>query len=308
MTQLAGEVSWKRVPVGAGAAVGSVELAIGTVGQGSPVALITAGIHGDEGPWGAWAIRKLLDQVPIEELRGTLRVIPVANPLAMETDSRNALLDTLDLNRVFPGDPNGSHTERLAAAIVSNAVEGADVVIDLHGGGSWCVNNFVFEFPGSEPLARAIGAPFRVRAPDRSVTLTGYARTRGARVTAVERGGRSPHEAMFVDQIAAGLRRVLAAVGVVATAPDEAPEARPVGPTHVLRPTRGGIFRPRLTVDQVGTIIPQGELMGEVLDPVTFDVVERFEAPYAQTAVLLLRPTLARVEGGAMTYVVAEPE
>jgi hypothetical protein len=35
------------------------------------------------------------------------------------------------------------------------------------------------------------------------------------------------------------------------------------------------------------------------------DVVETFEAPFPETAILLLRPTLARVEGGAMTYVVA---
>src|SRR5438045_641338 len=98
MTQLNEIVIWERLPVPAGAAVGQVELAIGHVGSGHPVALITAGIHGDEGPWGAWAIHKLLEQTATTRLIGSLLVVPVANPLAMEADTRNAPVDTLDVN------------------------------------------------------------------------------------------------------------------------------------------------------------------------------------------------------------------
>ncbi|HVO43552.1 MAG TPA: M14 family metallopeptidase, partial [Aggregatilineales bacterium] len=124
MTTLGESITWQRVAVGAGAAVRQVELAIGTIGTGRPSALITAGVHGDEGPWGAWAIHKLLASVSIGDLLGSLRVVPVANPLAMDADARNAPLDVLDLNRVFPGDPNGSHTERVAATLVTHALPG----------------------------------------------------------------------------------------------------------------------------------------------------------------------------------------
>src|SRR5712692_9215451 len=109
MTTLREAIEWQYVPIGASAAVRQIELAIGTLGAGTPTALITAGIHGDERPWGAWAIHKLLDLVSTDDLQGSIRVVPVANPLAMEADSRNAPLDTLDLNRVFPGNPDGSH-------------------------------------------------------------------------------------------------------------------------------------------------------------------------------------------------------
>src|SRR5690349_12686041 len=122
MNRLIDATTWEYMGVGAGAAVGEVELAVGRVGDGKPAALIASGIHGDEGPWGSWAIHKLLEQVTLDELRGSLRVVPVANPLAMEADARNAPLDTLDLNRVFPGDAHGSHTERLAAVLVTQAV------------------------------------------------------------------------------------------------------------------------------------------------------------------------------------------
>lgn len=41
-----------------------------------------------------------------------------------------------------------------------NAVDGADIVLDIHGGGSWCMDSFVYRFPGSHEVAAHIGAPF----------------------------------------------------------------------------------------------------------------------------------------------------
>jgi predicted deacylase len=299
-------VEWERVSVPAGASVGEVDLAIGRVGSGRPVGLVVAGIHGDEGPWGAWAIRKLLEATSLGELRGSLRIVPVANPLAMEADARNSPLDSLDLNRSFPGRREGSHTERLAAALTEGAVEGADVVLDLHGGGSWCVNAFSFSFPGGEEISRALGAPFTVRGVERDSTLIGYARKQGAIVAALEMGGRSEAEEQWADRIAASLRRALGVAGVLAPLSGgiDVMSVR-VGVTKVLRPSRGGVFKPILRTSDVGTIVPEGTRLGHLLDPFTMDVVETFEAPFPETAILLLRPTLARVEGGAMTYVVA---
>jgi hypothetical protein len=308
MDRLIDHITWQHVPLPAEAAAQQINLAVGTVGSGQPVGLITAGVHGDEGPWGAWAIRQLLEATPLADLCGTLRIVPVANPLAMQADARNAPLDTLDLNRSFPGDANGSHTERLAAALVEQAVTGAAVVIDLHGGGSWCVNAFVFEIPGSEALAAAFAAPFVVRAPDRTVTLTGYARSLGAQVAAVEMGGRSEFEQQWAGRIAAGLRRALGVAGVLTPAEhgDYAPSL-PLGASVVLRPSVGGVFIPEVRAEAVGTLVPGGTTLGYLLDPVTQAVRETFTAPFPQTALMLLRPTIARLEGGAMTYVVAEP-
>jgi len=299
-------VEWERVSVPAGASAGEVDIAIGRVGRGRPIGLVIAGIHGDEGPWGAWAIRKLLETSMIGELKGSLRIVPVANPLAMEADARNSPLDALDLNRSFPGRREGSHTERLAAALTESVVEGADVVLDLHGGGSWCVNAFSFSFPGGEEISRSLGAPFMVRGVERDNTLTGYARKLGATVAALEMGGRSEVEEHWADRIATGIRRALGVAGVMTPLPG-GPDVEPirVGATRVLRPSRGGVFKPILRTGDVGTIVPRGTRLGHLLDPFNMGVVETFEAPFPETAVLLLRPTLARVEGGAMTYVVA---
>ena len=310
LTRLSDAVSWKRYPIPAGSAGGQIDLAVGEVGEGSPETLVTAGIHGDEGPWGAWAIRKMLEGATLDDLQGTLRIVPVTNPLAMEADARCSPLDDLDLNRAFPGNPDGSHTERLADAITRHALGDAEVVIDLHGGGSWCVNSFAFHFPSDEDLAQAFQPPFIVDAKLRDSTLTGYARSQGARVTAVEMGGRCGDEEDWAARIASGLRRALGVAGVMSSVPYESglPDPVKVGPTKVLRPSRGGIFSPVLSAKAIGTIVARGTVLGKLLDPITMETVEIFEAPYPETAVLLLRPRLAVVERGAMTYVVASPE
>ena len=310
MTKLSDAVSWKHYPIPAGTAGGKIDLAVGKVGEGSPEILITAGIHGDEGPWGAWAIRKMLEGATLDELQGTIRIVPVANPLAMEADARGSPLDDLDLNRAFPGNPEGSHTERLADAITRHALRDADSVIDLHGGGSWCVNSFGFQFPGGEDLAHAFQPPIIVDGRLRDSTLTGYARSKGARVTAIEMGGRCSEEEEWADRIARGLRRALGAAGAMTPVPIEAglPDSVKVGPTKVLRPSRGGIFSPVLRAEAIGTVVAGGTVLGRLLDPVSMETVEVFEAPYPETAVLLLRPRLSVLEGGAMTYVVASPE
>lgn len=285
-------------------------MTIGTVGSDSPRMLITAGVHGDEGPWGGWAIRKMLEQIDITELKGSIRVIPVTNPLAMQADKRNAPVDQLDMNRVFPGSPDGSYTERIAYTIVNDALPEVDYVIDLHGGGSWCVNSFVFEMDGGRDLSLSFPAPFIVKAPSRDVTLTGYAKSQGMAVAAVEMGGRSQFEAAWADKIADGLIRALVKVGIVEaqTAPSPIAEAIPVQATTVLRPTIGGVFIPTLDASHIGTLVAKDTLLGTMIHPMTQAVIEEFRAPYDETALMLLRPFVAQLEGGAMTYVVSQPK
>src|SRR6516225_4470359 len=116
MASLVDQIHWNKFKLPAGATTGEIDLSIGTVGDGKPSALIIAGLHGDEGPWGAWAIRKLLERLDQSELNGSLRLIPAANPSGVEVGKRNAALDLIpsDLNRSFPGDESGLHSERAA--------------------------------------------------------------------------------------------------------------------------------------------------------------------------------------------------
>ncbi|MGD0804708.1 MAG: M14 family metallopeptidase [Candidatus Bathyarchaeia archaeon] len=303
--QLIDLVKWSRLRLNHGPS-SSITISIGNVGKKRPRALIIAGTHGDEQPWGALAIRMLLKKIELSDLYGSIRIIPNANPYAMEENSRVSHLDNLDLNRVFPGDENGSYSEKIAAIIVKEGLKDVDVVIDLHGGGSWCVNSFAFRFPGSESLTEAMCAPFTVDGVERNKTLTGYAKTRGMQILGVEMGGRCDEEEQWAEKISTGLLRVLSISGILKKVNMEKPHnSILVGPTKVLRPLNGGVFIPKIKSKHVGEILEKGTKLGSVCDPVSLNEIESFTAPFDKTAILLLRPTMTTIESGAMTYVVA---
>ncbi len=303
-------LTWHEINVTAHAAARYIPLVYGEAGQSGKRVTLIAGTHGDEGPWSALAMKGLL-QHPLNTLKGRLRVIFTANALAAEVDARNSWIDSpnsVDLDGCFPGNPNGSHTERLAAHLAP-LVTDSDVVIDLHGGGSWCVNAFVKRFEGSEGLAADFGAPFISNAPNKPGGLTTYARSLGIQVVNVEVGGRSHDEMIWRDRIITGLERALCNLGVLTleTPPASPDKAIDVGKTEAVRALAGGIFVPSVREDAVGTVVSKGTELGKVLDLHTLAEVQVIQAPYARTALMLLRPQVCVVEGSALLYVLAEP-
>ncbi|MBM3263744.1 MAG: succinylglutamate desuccinylase/aspartoacylase family protein [candidate division Zixibacteria bacterium] len=101
-------------------------------GTDGPHLLILGGVHGDEFESMA-AIRRLRDRVDPDALQGRLTLIPVVNEAAYRRGQRTSE-DGLDLARTCPGNPTGSITERIACA-VSQKIEEANYLIDLHSGG-----------------------------------------------------------------------------------------------------------------------------------------------------------------------------
>lgn len=304
-------LAWQRAPIGAAAASGTLDLQWGEVGDTGPRALLIAGTHGDEGPWSALAIRDALEQ-PLDRLRGRLTVVFTANPLAAEANARNAPIDApncVDLDGTFPGNAGGSHTERVAAVLAPMAASN-DLILDLHGGGSWCVNAFTKVFEGSESVARAFGAPFHRIAPNKPGGLTTYARSEGARVVNVEVGGRGKNEGLWRSRITAGILRVLHEEGLLAldVPPDPAPEGIAVGPTQAVRADVGGIFVPEVGEDAVGTVVAGETVLARILDLSTLAERQVVRAPFERTAMMLLRPHVCVVHAGDILYALAAPE
>lgn len=109
-------------------------------GSKGPKVLITAGLHGGEAT-GVHTARRVVDFLKAEEaagrpLNGRFEVLPVGNPTAFRRLQRSSPYDELDLNRIFPGDKEGTLSLRTAAAIWDEAQD-ADVVIDLHCCGTY---------------------------------------------------------------------------------------------------------------------------------------------------------------------------
>jgi predicted deacylase len=293
---LAQTISWKTYDIPAGLAEGSVPVTIGETGSDGPIGLVIASVHGDEGPWGTLAVNRMLARVTRDELIGTLRVVPVAHPLATAADARQTDLDLLDLNNTFPGDSRGTHTQRLAAVLAEHAIDGTSVVLDVHGGGSWNINCFTYRFPGSEELASWMRTPLILDGPDRVTSLTGYARSQGATGIWIEAGGRGEWEDDRTEAVAKGLRHALGRAGVLTPAGEFG--SRPLVGTGkaALSTSSAGIYQPRIRERGLGTVVGRGTVIGELLDPVTSRVLEVFTAPYERSCLALLRPTVARID------------
>lgn len=102
-----------------------------------PVLWLNGAIHGDE-PEGPLAIQMLLERVDPAELHGALVCVPVVNVAAFEAQQRGDPADgfTYDMNRIYPGKPDGYPSERVAHAHYRAMVDIADMEISIHSGGA----------------------------------------------------------------------------------------------------------------------------------------------------------------------------
>ncbi|WP_237276304.1 succinylglutamate desuccinylase/aspartoacylase family protein [Tenacibaculum ovolyticum] len=98
-----------------------------------PVVLLLAGIHGDETN-GVGIIREIINQKINKPLAGTIICIPVFNIFGYLIQTRE-FPDGRDLNRMFPGSPNGSLASQFAYQFTKEIAPFVDYVIDFHTGG-----------------------------------------------------------------------------------------------------------------------------------------------------------------------------
>lgn len=102
------------------------------IGQArKPRVLLIAGVHGDEYESVA-ALQDFVKEIEPRDLKGTVIVVPVSNPQAFYSGTRRNPVDMGDLNRSFPGTPDGTMSERLAYLIFQNLVLGSAAVLSMH--------------------------------------------------------------------------------------------------------------------------------------------------------------------------------
>lgn len=105
--------------------------------QPGKTVLITAGIHAEEYV-GIQSALELSEMLKVQKIAGTVVIVKVVNRKAFELRSgSDSHEDGKNLNRVFPGNREGTWSERLAYAIENELLSIADYYIDLHSGDSY---------------------------------------------------------------------------------------------------------------------------------------------------------------------------
>ncbi|MEZ6136586.1 MAG: succinylglutamate desuccinylase/aspartoacylase family protein [Pirellulaceae bacterium] len=113
----------------------NVMIPITIVANGSgPTVLVLGGNHGDEYQ-GQIAAMKLARELTPEMICGRIILIPSLNFPAARTATRLSPLDGMNMNRAFPGQPEGCVTSQIAHYLTTVLFPMSDVVIDIHSGG-----------------------------------------------------------------------------------------------------------------------------------------------------------------------------
>jgi predicted deacylase len=281
-----------RVTVGTAAAVDMPVVLINGKRPG-PAVCVTGGVHGAEYPGIEAAIRLSRSLTP-DAVRGAVIIVPIVSVPAFQ---RRAIyvnpLDGVNINRVFPGNPAGTITEVMAAALFREAVAKSDALIDLHGGDlvEALVPFSIYYQSGnaavdetSRKMAEAYGIKYIVR----SMAIRGgsyqAAGAMGKPAILTESGGQGILDEPSVQIHVRGVTNVLKQLGVLDGVPqvEEPPVHFPQ--SAWLAAEHGGIFYPAVSVGQK---VERGQVVGEFRDWFG-DPIAKVESPAAGLVLFLV--------------------
>lgn len=115
---------------------GWIPIPVVTLGNGDgPRILLQAGNHGDEFE-GQVLLIKLLQRLRAEDIRGRIIILPGVNAPAVKAGLRCSPLDGGNLNRLFPGDPDGTPTQMIAHYLETVILPRVEFAFDFHSGGN----------------------------------------------------------------------------------------------------------------------------------------------------------------------------
>lgn len=238
--------------------------------EDGPTLFVTAAIHGDEIN-GVEIIRRLFQQKELKKLKGTLITVPIVNIFGFNTRSRY-LPDRRDLNRCFPGSPNGSLAARLADTIMKYVVEHSTYGIDLHTGAVHRSNlpqiRAQLDDSITLKLAEHFGVPVILNSNFRDGSLRQAAAEKGVPTLLFEGG-----EALRFDEkiIRTGVRGILSVmnnVGMIGT--EKKSKFVKTGDSYVaknsfwMRAPESGVVK---RIKKLGTHVKQGDLLAMVASP-----------------------------------------
>lgn len=206
---------------------GSVMIPVCVVKNGKgPTALLTGANHGDEyeGPLALFDLARRLDP---KDVSGTVIIVPAMNYPAFQTGTRTSPVDKGNMNRSFPGRPDGTVTQKIADYFQRELLPRADIVLDFHSGGKtldflpWCAAH-VLPDKRQEAAAfaavEAFSAPWSVRMQE--IDAVGMydtaAEEMGKVFVTTELGGGGTSTAATVRIARRGVQNLLRHAGILA--------------------------------------------------------------------------------------------
>ena len=248
---------------------------------------VVTGTHGDEleGQMVCYELARIVSEHP-EWLNGTLEIYPALNPLGIDTIQRGIPNFDLDMNRIFPGDPQGTMAEQTAHAIIED-IKGADMVIDIHSS-----NLYLRETPQVRinvqnaawlvPFAEHLGVDFvwvHDAATVLEATLAHSLNSADTPCLVVEMGVGQRINHKMCRRLVAGILNLMLRMGMwKGTMNADMPHPIVCEGDHVtfLNAETSGVF---LTELKCGVNVPKGQTIGQIVDPLRGQVLSVVTSP-----------------------------
>ena len=257
-------------------------------GKGNRRVCIVTGTHGDEleGQMVCYLVARQLNEHP-ELLDGTVEIYPALNPLGIDTIQRGIPNFDLDMNRIFPGNPNGTMVEQAAHLIVED-LKGADLVFDIHSSNLYLretpqVRINVLNEAELVPLAQHLNIDF-VWVHDAATvlesTLAHSLNSTGTKCLVAELGVGQRINHKMCNRLTLGIFNLMKELGMWKGDVDQSLISDPIvckgDKVEFLNAETSGIF---ITELKCGVVIAEGEEIGQIVEPMTGKILSRVVSP-----------------------------
>jgi hypothetical protein len=235
--------------------------------QPGPVLLVTAGVHASEFCSIEAAVR--LQQTKPDDIKGTLVILPILNMQGFRKRSIYIMPeDGKNLNRQFPGKPDGTLSEKLAHWLVTAVFPHADCYLDLHGGD---LDESLLPFTiyprrseASRALAVAFGLPIAIASEGKTHSIAG-AVDLGIPSLLPEMSGNGLWTDDTVGELTAGIERIMKHIGMIDRDVKAPPQATPDFVTMwVPVAAATGLW---YSAVEIGAEVTAGQTIGHIKDP-----------------------------------------
>ena len=248
---------------------------------------IITGVHGDEleGQFVCFEVSRRIQEHP-EYLNGIVDIYPAMNPLGIDSITRGIPAFDLDMNRVFPGNEDGSMTEYMAAKIIEDLV-GSDLCIDIHAS-----NIFLTEIPQVRinelhrdwlvPIAKDLNVDLIWVHSNSTVlesTLAYSLNSRNTPTLVVEMGVGMRITKAYCEQLVNGIFYVMKKMGMWSGPAEQVRTpmlAEKEDAVAFLNAPIAGIF---ISQANHGDYLKAGDEIGVIVDPLRGSILERMKAP-----------------------------
>jgi len=290
---------------------GVIPFPVASIKNGNgPCVLVMGGVHGDEYE-GQLVVSELIRNTDPKDISGQMILMPMANFPAAEAGLRTSPIDEGNLNRLFPGDPNGTPTVAIADYIENTVMAKCDFVMDLHSGGE----SMTYAKPtgmmriGTDDSQRdlkrkiieAYGLPyFAIYNSEGGGFSSAAAERQGALSIFAEFGGGGTVDPAILSMARGGVRRVLQTIGVLGGAVEPGTH-----PPTITFPAAAYIFSPEAGVAELtaccGDSVSAGDIAARIHYPET-PGKEPTEVRFEQDGVVLAVNLPARIKRGVCLY------